>query len=52
MSTTAEEARNPKRDLPIGIIGSLIVCTLIYAVIAAVFTGLIPYGALVKTLSS
>jgi APA family basic amino acid/polyamine antiporter len=52
VSTTAEEARNPKRDLPIGIIGSLIVCTIIYAVIAAVFTGLIPYGALVKTLSS
>jgi APA family basic amino acid/polyamine antiporter len=38
--------------MPIGIIGSLIVCTIIYAVIAAVFTGLIPYGALVKTLSS
>jgi APA family basic amino acid/polyamine antiporter len=52
VSTTAEEARNPKRDMPIGIIGSLIVCTIIYAVIAAVFTGLIPYGALVKTLSS
>jgi len=52
VSTTAEEARNPKRDLPIGIIGSLIVCTLIYALIAAVFTGLIPYSALVKTLSS
>jgi APA family basic amino acid/polyamine antiporter len=52
VSTTAEEARNPKRDMPIGIIGSLIVCTIIYAVIAAVFTGLIPYSALVKTLSS
>jgi len=52
VSTTAEEAKNPKRDLPIGIIGSLIVCTIIYAVIAAVFTGLIPFGALVKTLSS
>jgi len=52
VSTTAEEARNPKRDMPIGIIGSLIVCTIIYAIIAAVFTGLIPYGALVKTLSS
>jgi APA family basic amino acid/polyamine antiporter len=52
VSTTAEEARNPKRDLPIGIIGSLIVCTIIYAIVAAVFTGLIPYGALVKTLSS
>jgi basic amino acid/polyamine antiporter, APA family len=52
VSTTAEEARNPKRDMPIGIIGSLIICTIIYAVIAAIFTGLIPYGALVKTLSS
>ncbi|HEY6137272.1 MAG TPA: amino acid permease [Thermoanaerobaculia bacterium] len=52
VSTTAEEARNPKRDMPIGIIGSLVICTIIYAAIAAVFTGLIPYSALVKTLSS
>jgi len=52
VSTTAEEAKNPKRDMPIGIIGSLIICTIIYAAIAAVFTGLIPYSALVKTLSS
>ena len=52
VSTTAEEARNPRRDMPIGIIGSLIICTVIYAIIAAVFTGLIPYSALVKTLSS
>jgi APA family basic amino acid/polyamine antiporter len=52
VSTTAEEARNPKRDMPIGIIGSLIVCTIVYALIAAVFTGMIPYSALVKTLSS
>jgi APA family basic amino acid/polyamine antiporter len=52
VSTTAEEARNPKRDMPIGIIGSLIICTIVYAAIAAVFTGLIPYGALTKTLSS
>jgi APA family basic amino acid/polyamine antiporter len=52
VSTTAEEARDPKRDMPIGIIGALIVCTIIYAAIAAVFTGLIPYGALVKTMSS
>jgi len=52
VSTTAEEARNPKRDMPIGIIGSLIICTIIYAVIAAIFTGLIPYSALVKMLSS
>jgi len=46
VSTTAEEARNPKRDMPIGIIGSLIICTIIYAAIAAVFTGMIPYSAL------
>src|SRR5437763_7015134 len=52
VSTTAEEARNPKRDMPIGIIGSLIICTIIYAAIAAVFTGMIPYSALVKTLAS
>ncbi len=52
VSTTAEEAKNPKRDMPIGIIGSLIICTIIYALIAAVFTGMMPYSALVKTLSS
>jgi APA family basic amino acid/polyamine antiporter len=52
VSTTAEEAKNPKRDMPIGIIGSLIICTIIYAIIAAVFTGMIPYAALVKKLSS
>ncbi|HEV7427918.1 MAG TPA: amino acid permease, partial [Thermoanaerobaculia bacterium] len=52
VSTTAEEAKNPKRDMPIGIIGSLIICTVIYAIIAAVFTGMIPYADLVKKLSS
>ncbi len=52
VSTVAEECRNPKRDMPIGIIGSLVLCTVIYAIIAAVFTGLIPYSALTKTLST
>ncbi len=52
VSTTAEEARNPKRDMPIGIIGSLILCTIIYIVVAAVFTGMIPYEALRKTLAT
>jgi APA family basic amino acid/polyamine antiporter len=52
VSTTAEETRNPGRDMPIGIIGSLIVCTIIYGIVAAVFTGMIPYPALVKTLAS
>ncbi len=52
VSTTAEEARNPKRDMPIGIIGSLIVCTIIYAIVAAVFTGMIPYRALTSALAT
>jgi APA family basic amino acid/polyamine antiporter len=52
VSTVAEEVRNPKRDLPVGIIGSLIVCTLIYIVVAAVFTGIIPYDALVSSLAT
>ena len=52
VSTVAEEVRNPKRDLPIGIIGSLIICTIFYIIVAAVFTGIIPYSALVKTLST
>ncbi len=52
VSTVAEEVRNPKRDLPIGIIGSLIVCTIIYIVVAAVFTGIIPYNALVQVLAT
>jgi APA family basic amino acid/polyamine antiporter len=52
VSTVAEEVRNPKRDLPVGIIGSLIICTLIYILVAAVFTGIIPYGALVRALAT
>ncbi len=52
VSTVAEEVRNPKRDLPIGIIGSLVISTLIYILVAAVFTGIIPYKSLVHTLST
>lgn len=52
VSTVAEEAKNPQRDMPIGIIASLIVCTIFYVIIAAVFTGMIPYPDLVKTLSN
>lgn len=44
VSTTAEEARNPQRDLPIGIIASLVICTLLYIAVAAILTGLIPYS--------
>ena len=52
VSTCAEECRDPKRDMPIGIIGSLIICTVIYALIAAVFTGMIPFSALKQLTSS
>ena len=43
VSTAAEECRNPKRDLPIGILGSLGICTLIYVVVAFVLTGMCYY---------
>lgn len=42
VSTAAEEARHPQRDVPLGIIGSLAVCTVLYISVAAVLTGLIP----------
>src|SRR5262244_2635340 len=43
ISTHAEEARNPSRDVPIGILTSLILCTLLYIAVSAVITGMIPY---------
>lgn len=46
VSTTAEEARNPQRDLPIGIIASLVICTLLYVAVAAVLSGIVPVTAL------
>lgn len=46
VSTAAQEARAPQRDMPIGILGSLAVCTVLYVVVAAVLTGLVPYGEL------
>jgi APA family basic amino acid/polyamine antiporter len=46
VSTTAEEARNPQRDLPIGILGSLAVCTVLYMGVAAVLTGMLPHAAI------
>jgi APA family basic amino acid/polyamine antiporter len=42
VSTTAEEAINPQRDLPIGIIASLVICTLLYLIVSAVLTGILP----------
>lgn len=52
VSTVAEETKNPTRDLPIGIIASLVVCTIFYVIVAAVFTGLIPFPELQKVSSS
>jgi APA family basic amino acid/polyamine antiporter len=43
VSTTAQEAKNPQRDLPIGIIASLVICTLLYISVAAVLTGMVPW---------
>jgi basic amino acid/polyamine antiporter, APA family len=43
VSTHAEEARNPSRDVPIGIIASLTLCTVLYIAVAAVLTGMVPY---------
>ena len=42
VSTTAEEAKNPRRDLPIGIIASLVICTALYLAVAAVLSGIVP----------
>ena len=44
VSTHAEEARNPSRDVPIGIIVSLVLCTFLYIAVAAVLTGMVPYN--------
>ncbi len=43
VSTTAQEAKNPQRDLPIGIIASLLVCTALYIAVAAILTGMVPW---------
>ena len=42
VSTTAEEAKNPSRDLPIGIIASLVICTVLYLLVAGILSGIIP----------
>jgi len=46
ISTAVEEARNPKRDVPIGIIGSLVFCTLIYIIVSGLLTGVVSYTEL------
>ncbi len=46
LATTAEEAKNPKRDMPIGIIAALALCTILYIAVCAVMTGVVPYKQL------
>jgi APA family basic amino acid/polyamine antiporter len=46
VSTAAQEARNPKKDMPIGIIGSLVACTIIYILVSIVLTLIVPYNQL------
>ncbi len=46
VSTAAQEAQNPQRDLPIGILGSLAVCTVLYIVVSLILTGVVPYQKL------
>ncbi len=43
VSSTAEETKNPQRDMPIGMIGSLIICTILYVAVSLVLTGVLPY---------
>ena len=46
VSTTAQEAKNPQRDMPMGILGSLGICTLLYVLVAFIITGIVPYDQL------
>ncbi len=49
VSTAAEETKNPQRNLPIGILGGLAICTLIYVIVGAVATGIVPYQQLASS---
>ncbi|HZP11545.1 MAG TPA: amino acid permease [Nevskiaceae bacterium] len=46
VSTSAEETANPQRDLPIGIVGSLLICTVLYIIVSGLLTGIVPYREL------
>jgi len=46
VSTAAQEAKNPQRDMPIGIIGSLLICTVLYIIVSGIATGVVPYTQL------
>ena len=46
ISTAAQESKNPQRDMPIGILASLIICTVLYVIVSAVLTGMVSYTEL------
>jgi basic amino acid/polyamine antiporter, APA family len=46
VSTAAQEAKNPQKDMPIGIIGSLLICTVLYILVSGIATGIVPYQQL------
>src|SRR5262249_7246862 len=46
VSTAAQEAKNPQKDMPKGILGSLVICTILYVLVAIVLTGIVPYDKL------
>jgi APA family basic amino acid/polyamine antiporter len=46
VSTAAQEARNPQRDMPLGILGSLAICTVLYVLVSVVITGIVPFDRL------
>jgi APA family basic amino acid/polyamine antiporter len=46
VSTAAQEAKNPQRDMPIGILGSLVICTVLYILVSGILTAIVPYSAL------
>src|SRR5262249_23940481 len=46
VSTAAQETRNPQKDLPVGILGSLAICTVLYIAVSLILTGVVPYTKL------
>ena len=46
VSTAAQEANNPQKDMPMGILGSLVICTVLYILVSGLLTGIVPYGDL------